>query len=223
MGSDAVLDHVVACRRFRRRPLARCSRWCACLAVRRLPARQTDLAGLVGVARSRELTTRRRSCRSTSPACRSTRKGAAGAELINESQLAMIERQCRFRPPYLVQGPFGLRIWSGARSGQGQRPCLDHRRVGRQAADDDLDGRPAASVRIAPHTRPASPPAMGRQHAGGAHHAHEGGPDAPHWRAGQRSGDDDDAPGPPRRHPRGAGHHEDSCPVRTVHYGTASS
>ena len=40
-------------------------------------------------------------------------EGRLRALSYNESQLAMIERQCQGWPAsYLVQGPFGLRIWS---------------------------------------------------------------------------------------------------------------
>jgi len=40
-------------------------------------------------------------------------EGRTRALTYNESQLAMIERQCEGWPPfYFVQGPFGLKIWS---------------------------------------------------------------------------------------------------------------
>ena len=40
-------------------------------------------------------------------------EGRTRALSYNESQLAMIERQCEGWPPfYFVQGPFGLKIWS---------------------------------------------------------------------------------------------------------------
>ena len=40
-------------------------------------------------------------------------EGRTRALTYNESQLAMIERQCEGWPQfYFVQGPFGLRIWS---------------------------------------------------------------------------------------------------------------
>ena len=88
-------------------------------------------------------------------------EGRTRALTYNESQLAMIERQCEGWPPfYFVQGPFGLRIWSDDRADQGQRDLLHDRRLGRSRADDDLDGRTAASRRSTPSTRAAaSPPA----------------------------------------------------------------
>lgn len=40
-------------------------------------------------------------------------EGRLRALSYNEAQLAMVERQCQgWPPPYFVQGPFGLKIWS---------------------------------------------------------------------------------------------------------------
>ena len=76
-------------------------------------------------------------------------EGRTRALSYNESQLAMIERQCEGWPPfYFVQGPFGLKIWSDTEPVKGTHDLLHDRRVGGSRADDDLDGRPAAPVGV---------------------------------------------------------------------------
>ena len=82
----------------------------------------------------------------------------------NESQLAMVERQCEGWPQfYFVQGPFGLKIWSDSDPVRGGVDLLHRRRLGGPRADDDLDGRAAAAVDAMPSTRaPASRPAAGK-------------------------------------------------------------
>ncbi len=76
-------------------------------------------------------------------------EGRTRALTYNESQLAMIERQCEGWPQfYFVQGPFGLRIWSDTDPVQGHDDLVHDRRLGRSRADDDLDGWPAAAVEV---------------------------------------------------------------------------
>ena len=72
----------------------------------------------------------------------------------NESQLAMIERQCEGWPPfYFVQGPFGLKIWSDAEPVKGTTISWT---IGawedRAPMTIWMDGRPHPS-KYAEHTR----------------------------------------------------------------------
>ena len=105
----------------------------------------------------------------------------------------MIERQCEGWPQfYLVEGPFGLKIWSDTEPAKGSSRVLDDRRVGRSRAARHLDGRPSASSAYAEHTRGGfTTGTVGRQHACGADHAHEGRIPPQERPAQQRSHDDD--------------------------------
>ena len=104
MGSDAMLDHLV----MRRATVL------ALLAVWALAApahAQPDLAGS-WVGRGNEFTTGL-GLPVDFTGMPLNEEGRLRALSYNESQLAMIERQCQGWPAsYLVQGPFGLRIWS---------------------------------------------------------------------------------------------------------------
>lgn len=81
-------------------------------------------------------------------------EGRTRALTYNESQLAMIERQCEGWPQfYFVQGPFGLKIWSETEPVKGTVTSLT---IGawedRAAMTIWMDGRPHPS-RYAEHTR----------------------------------------------------------------------
>ena len=91
-------------------------------------------------------------------------EGRTRALTYNESQLAMIERQCEGWPPfYFVQGPFGLRIWSDNEPIKGTAISYT---IGawedRAPMTIWMDGRPRA-VDSTPSTRAAgSRPARGK-------------------------------------------------------------
>jgi hypothetical protein len=81
-------------------------------------------------------------------------EGRTRALAYNESQLAMIERQCEGWPQfYYVQGPFGLRIWSDTDPIKGTTVSYT---IGawedRAAMTIWMDGRPHPS-KYAEHTR----------------------------------------------------------------------
>ena len=81
-------------------------------------------------------------------------EGRTRALTYNESQLAMIERQCEGWPMfYFVQGPFGLRIWGDAEPVKGTTISYT---IGawedRAASTIWMDGRPHPS-KYAEHTR----------------------------------------------------------------------
>lgn len=81
-------------------------------------------------------------------------EGRTRALTYNESQLAMIERQCEGWPAfYFLQGPFGLRIWSDTEPVKGTTISFT---IGawedRAAMTIWMDGRPHPS-RYAEHTR----------------------------------------------------------------------
>jgi hypothetical protein len=104
MGSDSLYQHLVT----RRTAVLALAVWC--VAVHGASA-QPDLAGS-WAPRGNELT-----LGSGMPVDFTgmplNEEGRLRALSYNESQLAMIERQCQGWPAsYLAQGPFGLRIWS---------------------------------------------------------------------------------------------------------------
>ena len=81
-------------------------------------------------------------------------EGRTRALTYNESQLAMIERQCEGWPPfYFVQGPFGLKIWSDTEPVKGGTISFT---IGawedRAPITIWMDGRPHPS-KYAEHTR----------------------------------------------------------------------
>ena len=88
-------------------------------------------------------------------------EGRTRALTYNESQLAMIERQCEGWPQfYFVQGPFGLRIWSDTEPIRGHDDLVHDRRLGRSRADDRSGWTAGRNRRSTPSTRAAaSPPA----------------------------------------------------------------
>ncbi len=101
-------------------------------------------------------------------------EGRIRALSYSESQLSMVERQCQGWPAfYFVQGPFGLKIWSETDPLKGNVISYTIGALGGQAADDDLDGRPAPPIPICrAHTRRVHHRRVGRQHARHLHNAH---------------------------------------------------
>jgi hypothetical protein len=102
-------------------------------------------------------------------------EGRIRALSYSESQLEMVERQCQGWPAfYLVQGPFGLKIWSETDPLKGNviSYTIGGGRIGRRlrfgwTAGLTRRNMPAHALRVH-HRR------VGRQHAGHLHHAHEG-------------------------------------------------
>ena len=127
MGSNSVLDHVVAAcvdgpasqRRRRRASSAMRSpilRTVLALVLLWVPSSrgafaQSELAGSWAARNSEDIS--RDSYPVDYVGIPLNAEGRLRALSYNESQLAMIERQCEGWPQfYFVQGPFGLRIWS---------------------------------------------------------------------------------------------------------------
>jgi hypothetical protein len=102
-------------------------------------------------------------------------EGRIRALSYSESQLAMVERQCQGWPAfYVVQGPFGLKIWSETDPLKGNVISYT---IGawedRAPMTIWMDGRPHPS-QYAEHTRRVHDRQVGRQHPGHLHNPHEG-------------------------------------------------
>ena len=139
---------------------------------------QTELAGS-WAARNHEDGARAR----RRPVRRGLRRAAAqrrrareGAELFGRSAARMIERQCGQWPPfYLVQGPVRHEDLERNRSGQRHDDRAGRSARGRTGADDDLDGRPSASVEErAARARRLHHRRVGGDDARRLHDAHQG-------------------------------------------------
>ena len=136
-------------------------------------------------------------------------EGRVRALSYNESQLSMIDRQCEGRPVwYFVQGPFGFTLWRNTEPTKGQVTSSHDWGLGKQAADDYLDGRAAAALEVRGalarrlHDRP-----LGGQHARRHDDQHESELHPQERAADERSRDGDDQVLPARRSPdRPAGH-----------------
>ena len=104
-------------------------------------------------------------------------EGRLRALSYNESQLGMIERQCQGWPAsYLVQGPFGLRIWSDLDPVKGTvRSWTIGAWEDKPAMTIWMDGRSHPGEYRPAHARRLHHRQMEREHVGGAYHAPEGG------------------------------------------------
>ena len=81
------------------------------------------------------------------------RRRAPLAESWDASRLTLQEHQCRVHvAPYIYHGPLNLRIWEEKDPETQQRRRDQELHQHLRAGAHDLDGRPAASARYAPHT-----------------------------------------------------------------------